>query len=63
MINEIPNGLTVNKMAELVENCSNKTFPKVDFINGFCMMIRREVIDKIGYMDEINFCLELQKNY
>lgn len=30
-------------------------YPKVNFINGFCYMIKRDVIDKIGLFDELSF--------
>jgi GT2 family glycosyltransferase len=42
-------------MAEAVYQLSDKSFPRVPFINGFCFAIKREVIDKIGYLDEIAF--------
>lgn len=54
-INRLPQGLTPTDFAKLVQKVSNKCYPKVNVINGFCFMIKREVMDAIGYMDEINF--------
>ena len=54
-INRLPQGLTPTDFAKLVQKVSKKRHPKVNVINGFCFMIKREVIDTIGYLDEINF--------
>ncbi len=53
--NEIPNGFTVDSFAECVENASSNTYPDLVTAVGFCMYIRRNVIDEIGYFDEVNF--------
>lgn len=54
-VNELPEGMTPDEMARLVANVSERCYPRLPFVNGFCFMIRREVIDAIGYMDEVNF--------
>lgn len=54
-INEIPNNLSPDEMATIVAKASKKYYPRLPFVNGFCFMIKREVIDKIGFMDEENF--------
>lgn len=54
-INALPPGITPNSMAALVQKASTGKFLRTPFLNGFCYMIRREVIDKIGYMDEVAF--------
>ncbi|MGG4090519.1 glycosyltransferase domain-containing protein [Paenibacillus lautus] len=53
--NGLEPNLTIEQMAELVNQASDKNFPRVMFLNGFCLMIKKEVIDKIGYFDEKNF--------
>lgn len=53
--NEIPEGFTVDSFAECVENASSNRYPELVTAVGFCMYIRRNVIDEIGYFDEANF--------
>lgn len=54
-VNDIPNSLKPDEMAAVVAKASNRCYPKLPFVNGFCFMIKREVIDNIGIMDEENF--------
>jgi len=57
MINELSKDISVDRMAKLVSDVSLNKCPSVTFINGFCFIIKREVIESIGYMDEENFPL------
>lgn len=54
-VNEIPNGYSVDEMAELVRSASTRVYPRLPFANGFCFMIKKAVFEKIGFMDEENF--------
>ncbi|MCK0770240.1 glycosyltransferase [Chromohalobacter canadensis] len=54
-VNELPHDMTPNDMAELVLKVSNHLYPRVPFVNGFCFIITKEVIEKIGYLDEATF--------
>jgi GT2 family glycosyltransferase/glycosyltransferase involved in cell wall biosynthesis len=54
-INALPKGMTAADMAQLVLASSRRDYPRTRFVNGFCFMIRREVINSIGYMDEKAF--------
>lgn len=54
-INLIPSEYTLEEYSYLLENLSNKEFPIVNFVNGFCYLIKGEVIKKIGYLDEHTF--------
>lgn len=54
-VNALPLGMDVEGMAQIVAKASQRTYPRLPFVNGFCFMIRRAVIDAIGYMDEENF--------
>lgn len=66
MINELPDGMSVDSMASLVDALAVKASPHVQMLNGFCMAIKRPVLDAIGYLDcelspygyaeEIDFC-------
>lgn len=51
-INALPEALSPAQMAEIVRNCSRRRFPRSTFVNGFCFMIKRSVLEAIGYMDE-----------
>lgn len=54
-VNSLPHHFTIAQMSQVVKDASLKTYPILPFVNGFCFMIKREVINKIGYMDEENF--------
>lgn len=54
-VNDIPNNMTTDQMAEYVNKVSHHVYPRVPFVNGFCFMISRDVINKIGYLDEETF--------
>lgn len=54
-VNEIPNGYSVDEMADLVRSASQRVYPRLPFANGFCFMIKKAVLEKIGFMDEENF--------
>ena len=51
-VNHLPPGYSVDEYAELLSLSSKRLFPKVDFVNGFCFMIKRSVIERIGFLDE-----------
>jgi GT2 family glycosyltransferase/glycosyltransferase involved in cell wall biosynthesis len=46
---------TVLKMARLTERLSNCNYPEVPTGHGFCMYIKRQVIEDLGGFDEKNF--------
>lgn len=54
-VNDLPAGYTVEDMARAVQQASNRAYPRLPFVNGFCFMIKRAVMDNIGFMDEENF--------
>lgn len=54
-VNALPGGMSPDAMAGIVAKASLRLYPRVPFVNGFCFMIRRDVIDTIGYMDEKAF--------
>lgn len=53
--NELPEGFNVDQVAAIVEGCSLKRYPRITVANGFCMLVKREVIQLIGNFDEITF--------
>lgn len=54
-VNELPNNYTVDDMGKLVEVLSKKEYPRLPSTNGFCFSIKRDVINKIGILDEKTF--------
>lgn len=57
--NEIPYGLSIDEYAQVVERCSMKIYPRITVAVGFCMFIKREVVDAVGLFDKETF----QKGY
>lgn len=53
--NALPENVTVNEMAEIVERCSYKKYPQIPVAVGFCMYIKRCVINEIGLFDAETF--------
>lgn len=53
--NRIPLGYNINDFARLVEDVSEKKYPEIPTAHGFCMYIKRQVLDDIGYFDESHF--------
>jgi GT2 family glycosyltransferase len=54
-VNTLPNNINLELMSAIVKFSSLKEYPTVSFLNGFCFMIKREVINKIGIFDEETF--------
>ena len=53
--NPIPEGQTVDSYAALIERCSLKRYPRITVAVGFCMFIKRVLIEDIGYFDAATF--------
>lgn len=53
--NVLPSNISIQKMANLVEHTSERLYPVVPLLNGFCMMVTRNAINTLGYFDEENF--------
>ena len=55
-INQLPAHLNINLINSLCENLTvHGIYPKVPLLHGFCFGITRNVINKIGLLDEVNF--------
>ena len=54
-LNPLPFNLSAEKMSKLVSKYSGCVLPDVPLLNGFCLMIKKAVIDQIGFFDEDNF--------
>lgn len=53
--NPLPPGMSADDLNELAEQACSGAYPRIPTAVGFCMAIRREVIEKIGYLDEEKF--------
>ena len=53
--NALPNGLSIAEMGRLVRRYSPTLYPGVPFLNGFCLMLRRRMLEDVGYLDEEMF--------
>jgi GT2 family glycosyltransferase len=53
--NVVPDGLSIDQFAELVSELSMREFPEAPLLNGFCTLLRRAVLDEVGYFDEASF--------
>ncbi len=54
-INPLPQGMSVDSLADLVRACSTRAFPDTPLLNGFCLLLRREVLTRVGLLDETTF--------
>jgi len=53
--NPLPEGMTLDEWAQEIASISPRFYPRVGFLNGFCLMIRRELRKAIGDFDEETF--------
>lgn len=53
--NTLPDGMSIEQAATIVEKCSLKKYPRITVANGFCMLVKREVINMIGNFDAETF--------
>jgi GT2 family glycosyltransferase/glycosyltransferase involved in cell wall biosynthesis/SAM-dependent methyltransferase len=53
--NQIPPGFTIDSFGDFTENLSFHQYPEIPTAVGFCMYIKREVLQKTGYFDETSF--------
>ncbi len=53
--NLLPNGISPARMAQLIAAHSARLYPEMPLLNGFCLMIRRKLLDEVGLFDEENF--------
>ncbi|WP_156824336.1 class I SAM-dependent methyltransferase [Thioalkalivibrio sp. ALE20] len=55
-VNELPTGMTPEDMNCYCENWSTvDALPRTPLIHGFCFGLKREVLEAVGWMDEVTF--------
>ncbi len=53
--NPLPPGVTIDRMGQLVAGYSARLYPELPFLNGFCLLLKRQLLAEIGRFDEENF--------
>lgn len=54
-LNPLPESMTIEDADSLCQSHSLTIYPRVTLVNGFCFLIKRFLIDTIGYFDEISY--------
>jgi O-antigen biosynthesis protein len=54
-VNDLPSGTTVEDMDRLCQQLAADIYPRVPILNGFCILMRRSLIDRVGLLDEQAF--------
>ena len=53
--NPLPEGFSPDEIGRLVRELSPQEFPEATLLNGFCTLMRRSVVEEVGYLDEASF--------
>ncbi len=53
--NTVPYGLNMEEYARIIERCSMRKYPRITVAVGFCMFIKREVVNTVGLFDQETF--------
>lgn len=53
--NELPKNMSLDEYSQMIENISVHRYPQLTTGNGFCLFIKRSVIDEIGVFDDETF--------
>jgi GT2 family glycosyltransferase len=53
--NKVPEGMNVDIFSEFLERISLRYYPEIPAGVGFCMYIKRDVLNHMGYFDESKF--------
>ncbi len=53
--NALPQNLSIEEMGNAVARINPHEYPSLPFLNGFCYMIKRSALKKVGFLDEDHF--------
>lgn len=53
--NSLPPGTSILEVARSVASMSGQLYPPMGFLNGFCLLLKRPMMEEIGLFDEDNF--------
>lgn len=54
-VNAIPENLSIDRVAGYVRELSERRFPSVGLLNGFCTLMKKSVVEEVGLLDEKAF--------
>lgn len=54
-VNRLPDGWSHSAMPLLLDRLTRRKHTYVPLLNGFCLLLKRAVVDKVGYFDESLF--------
>ena len=54
-INKLPENSDLDSYAQAIAVHSQRLYPEVPLVNGFCYLITREALNKVGLLDEENY--------
>jgi GT2 family glycosyltransferase len=53
--NTIPEGYSIDSFSKFIEDTSLRYYPEIPTAVGFCVYIKRVLLEQIGYFNELNF--------
>ena len=53
--NELPKNMSLNEYSKLIESIAYNQYPEIVTGHGFCLYIKREALNDVGFFDDINF--------
>lgn len=54
-VNDVPEGKTLEEFADALAASSQRLYPEVQLVNGFCYLITRAALEAVGTLDEEAF--------
>lgn len=55
VFNDLPVGLSLDAVNHRLEHHANRRPLRTSMVHGFCFALRREVVEQVGLLDEVNF--------
>jgi hypothetical protein len=55
LINSLPAGVCPDDVRDLVRGLSKRAFPRTPVLNGFCILLHKPTVERLGFLDESNF--------
>lgn len=53
--NDLPPGFDPERLAAVLRQSSARLYPRLPFLNGFCLLLRRSLLETVGLLDEATF--------